>query len=95
MNPYAELGLISEASLTSSSLCPEAAEAAEGVIDRRRPAGSVGRIEEMLSGKTCASVWHGTMGVKAQKGNGSAVLCLNSFEATQSKLEPGEQCRHS
>lgn len=51
MNPYAELGLISEAFHTTSSLCPEAAEAAEGVIDKCRPAGSLGRIEEMHSGK--------------------------------------------
>lgn len=51
MNPYAELGLNSEAFLTSSSLCPEAAEPAEGVIDKCRPTGSVDRMEEMHSGK--------------------------------------------
>lgn len=44
-----------DSSLRLSSQPPacvhEAAEAAEGVIDKRRPAGSVGRIEEMHSGK--------------------------------------------
>lgn len=49
MIPYAELGLLSEASLTSSSLCPEAAEPAEDVIDSCRPRGQP--VGEVHSGK--------------------------------------------
>lgn len=49
MIPYAEPGLLSEASLTSSSLCPEAAEPAEDVIDSCRPRGQP--AGEVHSGK--------------------------------------------
>lgn len=43
MNPYAEPGLLSEASLTSCSQYPDAARAQlKPVIDRRRPPGSAG-----------------------------------------------------
>lgn len=49
MVPYAEPGLLSEASLTSSSPCPEAAEPAEDVIDSCRPRGQL--VGELHSGK--------------------------------------------
>lgn len=49
MIPYAEPGLLSEASLTSSSLCPEAAEPAEDVIGSCRPQGQP--AGEVHSGK--------------------------------------------
>lgn len=49
MIPYAEPGLLSEASLTSSSLCPEVAEPAEVVIGSCRPRGQA--AGEVHSGK--------------------------------------------
>ncbi len=49
MIPYAEPRLLLEASLTSSSLCPEAAEPAEDVIDSCRPLGQ--SAGEVHSGK--------------------------------------------
>lgn len=89
MNPYAEPGLLSEASLTSCTLCPEAAEPAEDVIDRCRPPGQPAGLERcMLGGERRSAV---AMGVEAwKKGSGGAVLCLTSHEASQSTLEPGE-----
>lgn len=42
MIPCAEPGLLSEALLTISSLCPEAEEPAEDVIDSCRPLGQPG-----------------------------------------------------
>lgn len=50
MNPYAEPGLLSEASLTSCTLCPEAAEPAEDVIDRCRPPGQPAGLERCMLG---------------------------------------------
>lgn len=88
MNPYAEPGLLSEASLTSSSLCSEAAERAEGVIDRCRPLGQPAGLKRCILGSLRQST--AAMGVEASKGSGFAVLCLTSYEASWSTLEPGE-----
>lgn len=76
MNPYAEPGLLSEASLTSSSPCPEAAEPAEDVIGRCRPLGQPAGPERCILGSLRQSVV--AMGVEASKGSVVAVLCLTS-----------------
>lgn len=68
MIPYAEPGLLSEASLTSSSQCPEAVEPAEAKIDSCRPWGQLAR--EVHYGKLklklvcCSGACLGSGGVK-------------------------------
>lgn len=64
MIPYAEPGLLSEASLTSSSLCPEVAEPAEAKIDSCRPWGQPAR--EVHYGKLKLVCW---------KENGKLMCC--------------------
>ena len=90
MIPYAEPGLLSEASLTSSSLCPEAAQPAEDVIDSCRPRGQL--VEEVHSGKfkpvRCSD---GGWGFRGGMGSGVAVLCVTSYEASWSTVEPSER----
>lgn len=84
MIPYAEPGLLSEASLTSSSLCPEAPEPAESVIDSCRPWGQP--AGEVHSGKLKFEVCR----PEGEMGCGVAVLCLTSHEASWSTLESSE-----
>lgn len=103
MNPYAELGLLSEASLTSCSPQPDEARAQlKPVIDRRRPPGSagLGRRGALWEAKNAGPLWRfatgaggwrgGWLRLLEKGGSGSAVLCLTSQEASQSTLEPGE-----
>lgn len=77
MNPYAEPGLLSEASLTSSSLCPEAAEPAEDVIDRCRPPGQPAGLERCILGSLRQSTV--ALGVEASEGSGVAVCPLSDL----------------
>lgn len=66
MNPYAELGLLSEASLTSCSPYPHQAGAElKPVIDRRRPPGSagLGRRGALWEAKNAGPLWRFATGV--------------------------------